>query len=263
MRDLANVFAKLAGLRRALENVKGENVSRNRSRGDVLTRAHFSPDLVQHYFVQAAELIEILRLQLPDLYGSFQAIEAIGDTEMSAERDQPSKPNNFSHSRIERLIRDIDQVFEIRANSELQEPKLESVRCVFISHGRSSDWREVQSFIERDVGLPTIELAQEPNLGQTLFEKLALNADRCDCAVIVMTADDIANDGEVRARQNVIHEIGFFQGKYGRNRIVLLHEQGLTMPSNLGGLVYIPFPTRYIGAGLHVLQRELTAMYSL
>jgi len=80
---------------------------------------------------------------------------------------------------------DIDQVFEIRANSELEQPKHEAVRRVFITHGRSNAWRAVQAFIEKDVRLPTIELAQEPNLGRTIIEKLVDNATLCDSAVIV------------------------------------------------------------------------------
>lgn len=123
---------------------------------------------------------------------------------------QPA-PVHFSRAQVERLVRDIDQVFEIRANSELEQPKQEAARRVFITHGRSNDWRAVQAFIEKDVELLTIELAQEPNLGRTIIEKLIENAARCDSAVIVMTGDDVANEDEARVRENVMHEIGFFR----------------------------------------------------
>ena len=64
-------------------------------------------------------------------------------------------PSHFSRAQAERLIRDIDQNFEIRANSELEQPKPEAARRVFISHGRSNDWRAVQALVEKDVGLHT------------------------------------------------------------------------------------------------------------
>jgi predicted nucleotide-binding protein len=83
--------------------------------------------------------------------------------------------------------------------------------------------------------VPTIELAQEPALGRTVIEKLEDNADRCDSAVIVMTGDDIANAGEPRVRENVMHEIGFLQGRYGRKAVILLHEEGVNIPTNLSG----------------------------
>ena len=46
---------------------------------------------------------------------------------------------------------------------------------------------------------------------------------------------------DIRARQNVVHEIGFFQGKYGRSRVVLLAEQGVEIFTNISGIVRIDF----------------------
>lgn len=166
----------------------------------------------------------------------------------------------FGRAQLERLLRDIDQVFEIRANTELAQPAASPARCVFITHGRAQDWRAVQAYIEKDAKLPTIELAQEPNSGQTIIEKLETGAAKCDSAVIVMTGDDLAGD-EVRVRENVMHEIGYFHGRYGRKRVVLLHEDGVHVPTNLAGVAYVPFPKGNIEAGLHVLRRELDTMY--
>ena len=171
---------------------------------------------------------------------------------------------HYGRDQLERLARDIDQVFEIRANSELSQPTRQAnteEKRAFISHGRSADWREVQAFIEKDVGLATLELSQEPSAGQTIIEKLERNASTCDSAVIVMTGDDIDADGQARARENVMHEIGFFQAKYGRARVCLLHEEAVSIPTNLSGVVYVPFPKGNIGASFGVLMRELKAMY--
>ena len=259
--QISNVLAKLSGIRKALLAAMNENVSRARSRGEVLTRSHFSPDDAEHYFVQAASHIESLRKLLPDLYGDFHAIETKPTLKMAETSPGVSSPDRYSRPQVERLVRDIDQVFEIRANSELQAPRRDARGRVFISHGHSSDWRAVQAYIEKDVGLLTLELAQEPNLGRTIIEKLVDNADRCDSAVIVMTGDDIANGDEPRVRENVMHEIGFFQGRFGRTFVVLLHEEGVNVPVNLSGVAYIPFPRGTIEAGFHVLQRELKAIY--
>ena len=38
-----------------------------------------------------------------------------------------------------------------------------------------------------------------------------------------------------------MHEIGFFQGKYGFENVVILHEEGVSIPSNIHGLVYVAF----------------------
>lgn len=44
-----------------------------------------------------------------------------------------------------------------------------------------------------------------------------------------------------RARQNVIFELGFFMGRFGRKRVATLIEENVEMPSDLNGLGYISF----------------------
>ena len=207
MGEVSNAMAKLAGIRKATVAVLNENVSRRQTQRSLL-RNHFHPDLVRHYFSQSASHIEVLRLLLPDLYEDFHFIQAEPDTKMAT--TPPSM--QFSRGQLERLVRDIEQIFEIRANSELAQPKPEALQRVFVSHGHSSDWQTVQAFVEKDVELPTIELQQQPSEGRTVMEKLFDYATRCDSAVIVMTGDDLSNENEVRIRENVMHELGFFQG---------------------------------------------------
>jgi predicted nucleotide-binding protein len=250
-------MAKLAGIRKALLAASNEKASAFRD--EKLMKMTYPTDEVGHYFTQTATHVEALKRLLPDLYGDFHRTETEPDAVMMSPRTGRSM--DYSRPQVERLIRDIDQIFEIRANSELEQPKQEVLRRVFISHGRSDDWRAVQAFIEKDVGLPTIELAQEPNLGRTIIEKLFDNAALCDSAVIVMTGDDVAKENESRVRENVMHEIGFFQGCYGRKVVVLMHEEGVNIPTNLSGVAYIPFPNGSIETGFYVLQRELDAIY--
>ena len=128
---------------------------------------------------------------------------------------------------------------------------------IFISHGRKEEWRKIQEYVEKTLDIPTLELAQSPNKGRTIFQKLIDESDECTFAVIVMTGDDLTTDEEIRARENVIHEIGYFQGKYGANRVCLLHENGVNIPTNIQGLVYIPFPRDGVEAALGGLTREL------
>ena len=266
MSEASVAMAKLAGIRKAVLAVASENVSRNRGKGEVLTRANFAPELVAHYFAQAQEHLEVLRRALPTLFADFQGLPSEPEARMLPTGPGEQEARHFSRAQVERLVRDIDQIFELRANSELaqpNEPRAKALRRVFISHGRSQDWRAVQSFVERDVGLASLELAQEPNLGRTIIEKLIDNAAKCDSAVIVMTGDDVAGEDQARVRENVMHEIGFFQGSWGRRVVALLHEEGVSIPTNLAGVAYIPFPQSHAEAGFHVLQRELKAIYGL
>lgn len=230
----------------------------------MLTRTSFPPEQVVHYVAQVSALLGRLKELLPELYADLLVAQMVPEQRMAAPGPDQPEPLYYSRAQMNALVRLIDQVFEVRANSELSQPEhAKATGCVFITHGRSPDWLAVQAFVEKDVGLKSIELAQEPNLGRTIIEKLEDGARACDSAIIVMTGDDVANGGEVRVRENVMHEIGFFHGCYGRRNVVLLHEESVNTPTNLAGIAYIPFPKGRIEAGFHVLQRELRALYKI
>jgi hypothetical protein len=62
--------------------------------------------------------------------------------------------------------------------------------------------------------------------------------------VVLLTADDISNalgETTLRARQNVIFELGYFCASLGRDRVCLVYQQGVELPSDLKGVLYYPF----------------------
>jgi predicted nucleotide-binding protein len=75
-----------------------------------------------------------------------------------------------------------------------------------------------------------------------------------------MTAEDEHLDGSRHARENVVHEVGLFQGRYGFQRAIVLMEDGCTEFSNIAGLGKIRFPRGDLRARSdeirHVLERE-------
>jgi len=246
-------LAKLAGVLKSVKTFLEET-----KRGNARPIGNFPPNDVKSYFDTSLTQLNVLKETLPELYGDFPKLDVIPNTKMS-EGTEPSY--HFGRNQLASLARHIEQVFELRANSELAAPTSSAPSKVFITHGRANDWNEVQSFIERDLKLPTLELAQEANRGRTILQKLDEESSECSFAVIVMTGDDQDSDGNSRARENVMHEIGYFQGKFGLSAVCLLHEEGTSIPSNIHGLVYIPFPKRYVSATFGTLMRELNAFY--
>jgi predicted nucleotide-binding protein len=250
MNESAIAFAKLAGIRKVLQSLLDERVG-HPSRPNL----HFSTADVATHFESASRQGQILREKLPALFGDFPHLPSAPEMQMAPGSAEPVR---YGRKQLDNLARWIDQAFEVRAHSELKAPSASPQdQRVFISHGRAPDWREVQSFIERDVGVQTLELAQEPNLGRTVLQKLEQESSKCTCVVIVMTGDDIDAAGNARARENVLHEIGFFQGRFGLSAVCLLHEEGTNIPSNIHGLVYIPFSKGYVSATFGALTREL------
>ncbi len=86
-----------------------------------------------------------------------------------------------------------------------------------------------------------VAMVQEFDPGTTVFDTLDEHGQHCDFAIIVLTADDLTSDGELHPRQNVIHELGFFHGRIGRDRILLLKQDIAKLPSNVGGLHFLEF----------------------
>gem|GEM_PF-6778401 len=118
---------------------------------------------------------------------------------------------------------------------------------IFVVHGHNVKIKEtVARFIEK-VGLAAIILHEQPNEGRTIIEKFE-SLSEVDYAVVLFTADDEggAKDNsagtslEARARQNVVFELGFFTAKLGRSRVSVLYEEGVAIPSDFSGILYIP-----------------------
>ena len=79
-------------------------------------------------------------------------------------------------------------------------------------------------------------------------------------AFLVMTAEDEQADDKLRARENVVHEAGLFQGRLGFKKAIILLEGDCQEFSNIHGLGQIRFPKGNIKATFEeireVLERE-------
>lgn len=117
---------------------------------------------------------------------------------------------------------------------------------VFLVHGRDERLREtVARFLER-FGLEVIVLHEMPDQGRTIIEKFEHYAN-VGFAVVLLTGDDAGglkekppSEYRPRARQNVLFEMGFFVGKLGRTKVCALREEGVEIPSDYQGVVYLP-----------------------
>lgn len=114
---------------------------------------------------------------------------------------------------------------------------------VFIIHGHNTSVKEgVARFLEQ-LGLEPVILHEQPNRGATIIEKFETHSDVA-FAIALLTGDDegrqLGGEFKRRARQNVLFEFGFFIGRLGRTRVCALVEEGLEIPSDYRGVVYIP-----------------------
>lgn len=135
-------------------------------------------------------------------------------------------------------------------------------RKVFLVHGHNHDRiQAVARFLEH-ISLEPIILNELANLSDTVIEKLE-RYGKASYAVALLTPDDLGRAAKSRheihprARQNVWLELGYFIGRLGRERTCALIDQGVEVPSDYSGVIYIP-----MGTGTEwkiLLTRELRA----
>ena len=158
---------------------------------------------------------------------------------------------------------------------ERKKPSKKS-KDVFIVHGKDHKPMKELKVMLKELGLNPIVLHEQPSGSRTIVEKLEKFSD-VGYAFVILTPDDVgclkerylrlynvclSKEGERknkrkenmefffrnmiemlinRARQNVILEFGFFMGMLGRDRVCCLHRGGVELPSDMHGIVYIPF----------------------
>jgi len=107
------------------------------------------------------------------------------------------------------------------AISEPQARIVPTGRKVFIGRGRSLEWLKLKNFLQDRLGLEWDEFNRVPVAGVTNIGRLDAMLDDAAIAFVVMTAEDEQADGQRRARENVVHEAGLFQGRLGFMKGVL------------------------------------------
>jgi predicted nucleotide-binding protein with TIR-like domain len=117
---------------------------------------------------------------------------------------------------------------------------------VFIVHGHGGREDSVALVVVR-VGLTPVILRDELHRGSTtLIEKLEREAKRCGYAVVIVTGDDEGRKVgshdklKLRARQNVVLELGYFVALLGRENVTILHDPAVDIPSDFNGVGYYP-----------------------
>lgn len=121
---------------------------------------------------------------------------------------------------------------------------------IFIVHGHDDALKQEVARIVEKQGLDAVILSEQANHGKTIIEKFEENTD-VGAAICLFTGDDYgraikddkgeetkpAND-RLRARQNVVFESGYFMGRLGREKVILIANPEIEIPSDLQGVVY-------------------------
>ncbi len=168
---------------------------------------------------------------------------------------------------ISRWINDLESIYErLKLYEELpnntQQPMNNDTvsnenKKIFIGHGRSHIWRALKDFIVEELELPYEEFERISTAGNSISNRLEEMLEESCIAFIIMTGEDEHADNLLHARENVIHEVGLFQGRLGFEKSIILLEDGCERFSNIEGLIYISFPKWNIEAAFERIRKVL------
>lgn len=160
-------------------------------------------------------------------------------------------------------IEEVYQIFEKYVDEcklpEDTEP-VEAKPVVFIGHGQSDQWRDLKDHLQDKHGYKIDAYEVGARAGHAIRDVLEEMLSRSLFSILVMTGEDKDDKGNLRARDNVIHELGLFQGKLGFSRAIILLEEGTQEFSNIHGIQQIRYTKSNIketfGEVLATLRRE-------
>ena len=155
--------------------------------------------------------------------------------------------NIFDSGKINYQGKNADVVKDIITNH----PKAENVNNkVFVVYGHDHVARTQLEAMLRRWSLEPLILDQLVTAGTTVIEKLEEYTQQVNFGIVLATPDDMGyakKDGEEykksRVRQNVVLEMGMLLSKLGRKRVAILlkEDKDFEKPSDIAGLIYIPF----------------------
>lgn len=175
-----------------------------------------------------------------DRSGLSYVISDIVEEYKSAIRDQIAYIKGF----IERMSLIPCKVEEREKQETASARKTTNSNKVFIVHGHDSNTRNEAELLVKQLGFESVVLFKQPNMGDTIIEKLLRESSEAAFAIVLYTKCDEGKaveeaDLKPRARQNVVFEHGLMCGLLGRKRVVALVEEGVEIPGDLSGVVYI------------------------
>lgn len=275
---LKSIISRLKALRTIIENFwKDDRNKKNikltlelKTNVDLLTSAYFN-----HigFFSPISPYLQTLGsfnyndLSKENLFEIDQNVKKIDDffkKHRDKSEDIYSGPDEKIIDNDPLVLRMVEIVYELNEMSDdefqqLMIPIEKSVRKggVFIGHGQSKLWARLQIYLKEELKLETFSFESESHEGESIIPVLEGFLDKASFAILVLTAEDVTSDNKLRARQNVIHEAGLFQGRLGFKKAILLVQEGVEEYSNIAGLQHIKFSGEEIENTFYKLERVL------
>jgi hypothetical protein len=113
-------------------------------------------------------------------------------------------------------------------------------------------------FMSDKLNLRVMDWAMDFTGGGTILEEIERAAKLCTCGVFLFTKDDpLEGDSNHAApRDNVVFEAGYFINAKGKDRVLIIREEGAKMPADIGGSIYLHLGDRNNTAAIESALRD-------
>lgn len=188
-----------------------------------------------------------------EVFGLYSSMQSISVTFTRWDTEVRVKEEALTHDDIGPVpaVQDIEQVLLSKLDSWVDAspaPATPAPFRVFIGHGGDGQWRDLKDSLRDQHNFEVDAFEAMTRASQVISQIVQGMAEGSTAAVLVFTKADEMKDGTWRARQNVVHEAGYFQGRLGWERTILVVEEGVALPSNFDGTQHIGFPSGMISA---------------
>lgn len=148
--------------------------------------------------------------------------------------DSTDYDNLFSHT---------NEIFSEEKTLNNIDKYISQDNCIFIGHGRNLLWTRIALYIIDKLKIQPIYYESESRVGNYVNQEIEtfVNNPNIKLAIITMMKEDELKSGEFYPRQNTVDEAARFSQKLGKDKVAIIVEEGVTIPSNLQGIDIVKY----------------------
>jgi Predicted nucleotide-binding protein containing TIR-like domain len=128
------------------------------------------------------------------------------------------------------------------------ERELAMRRDVFLGYSGASTKiaRVLRQYLEGTLKVSVLDWQRDFKFGRSVLDEIEKAKLRCTAGIFLFTKDDALDGpgGQAIPRDNVVFETGYFTSSKGKDRVLIVREEGTRLPADLGGDIYSSFNHR-------------------
>lgn len=119
---------------------------------------------------------------------------------------------------------------------------VDATKDVFLGYcGKAKSTAQMIHLYLSKLGISVIDWSTDFQAGGTVLEEISRAATLCSCGIFLFTRDDALDGDEHHAapRDNVVFEAGYYIAAKGKERTLIIREDGAKIPADIGGNIYL------------------------